>query len=251
MMSNNIINVALVGYGKMGTLFKQTIEQSHEFYLCGIVSKHHPDTLKSLHDLKVAPNIIIDFSNPEALVDTLEYALQNRIALIVGTTGYSDDFVNKLKEASLWIPVLLAPNTSFGVNFIAALLSHYSKQILENFDIEIIEKHHRLKKDAPSGTALLFKDHIIEANLPENNIEITHGRHGVSLRNNNEIGVHAIRGGTIVGEHTIILAGEDETIEITHKAQSKLLFVKGALIASKFMIKQKLGFFTMKDILQM
>ena len=152
----------------------------------------------------------------------------------------------KIKESSNIIPIFHSSNMSLGVNVLIKLVKEAAKS-LNGFDIEIIEKHHNKKLDAPSGTAVMIANGVKEV-LPDS--EYIYGRHGRSdKRNSNEIGIHAIRGGTIVGEHTTIFAGHDEVVEIKHSAQSKDIFAKGAIAAAKFLVKQEAGYYNMNNML--
>ena len=154
--------------------------------------------------------------------------------------------LTKIKKASNIIPIFHSSNMSLGVNVLVKLVKEAAKS-LNGFDIEIIEKHHNKKLDAPSGTAVMIANGVKEV-LPDS--EYIYGRHGRSdKRSSNEIGIHAIRGGTIVGEHTTIFAGHDEVVEIKHSAQSKDIFAKGAIAAAKFLVKQEAGYYNMNNML--
>ncbi|MGL4911587.1 MAG: 4-hydroxy-tetrahydrodipicolinate reductase, partial [Romboutsia sp.] len=166
--------------------------------------------------------------------------------LVIATTGFNDEQLGKISDASEIIPIFHSSNMSLGVNVLVKLVKEAAK-MLGGFDIEIIEKHHNLKVDAPSGTAVMIANGIKEV-LPEN--ECTYGRYGRSeKRKPTEIGIHAIRGGTIVGEHTTIFAGHDEIVELKHTAQSKDIFAKGAITAAKYLVNQKPGYYNMDNML--
>jgi 4-hydroxy-tetrahydrodipicolinate reductase len=170
-------------------------------------------------DCKENADVIIDFSIPAALNQLLEFAVSRKLPIVLCTTGITVELTKKIKEASKVIPVLQTPNTSLGINLILKLVTEATKTLGQSFDIEIIEKHHNQKIDAPSGTALHIADAINEAsNVP---LEYVYDRHSsIKKRSKNEIGIHAVRGGAIAGEHTVIFAGEDEIIEIKHTAVS-------------------------------
>lgn len=191
-------------------------------------------------------DVIIDFSNPSTLSDLLSYATLHKTALVIATTGFSDEELNQINQASKHIPILRSANMSLGINLMLDLIKKAASALEKDFDIEIIEKHHHNKVDAPSGTALLLADTINDT-LKEKAI-YKYDRHTEKQKRiPNEIGIHAIRGGTIVGEHTVIFAGDDEVIEITHTASSRKIFAKGAIRASEFISKQENGLYSMQD----
>ena len=178
-------------------------------------------------------DVIIDFSNPSALAGLLEYAVKNSIPAVISTTGLNDAQINLIKDASQKIPVFFSANMSLGVNLVCELAKKAAAVLGDSFDIEIIEMHHNQKIDAPSGTALMIADSIKEE-LDEST-KYEYDRHSKrEKRTKNEIGIHAVRGGTITGEHQIIFAGLDEIITISHSARSKELFATGAISAAKF-----------------
>jgi 4-hydroxy-tetrahydrodipicolinate reductase len=152
-----------------------------------------------------------------------------------------------IQKASHSIPILLASNTSLGVNLLHQLLQQAVRALAEDFDIEIIEQHHNKKLDAPSGTANSLLD-TIQTTLKKKK-EVVHGRSGLRKREPTEIAIHSLRGGTIVGEHSVIFAGEDEVIELRHSAQSKKVFAQGAIRAARFLVGQEVGFYEMGDVL--
>lgn len=192
-------------------------------------------------------DIIIDFSHPSNLAKILKYSSDRKIPLVIATTGYTEEQYNLLLEASKELPILLSSNMSLGINVIAMILKEVSRFLGDSFDIEIIEKHHNKKIDAPSGTAYLLANVINKA--LDSKKEYLFGREGGNAkRHEKEIGIHAIRGGTIPGEHTVIFAGLDEVIEIKHEALSKNIFAQGAIKAARFIINAKPGFYNMDDI---
>lgn len=202
---------------------------------------------KDLFEIKENADIIIDFSNPSTLSSLLQYAVSKNISVIVATTGHSDDQIAEIKEASKKIPIFFSANMSLGVNVVKNLAKKAAQILNDSFDIEIIEKHHNKKIDAPSGTAYMIANSI-NSEL-ENSKSYIFGREGRSEpRAKNEIGIHAVRCGTIVGEHTIIFAGLDEVIEIKHSANSKKIFASGAINAARFMNNKSPGLYTMDDL---
>jgi len=197
-------------------------------------------------DINEKIDVVIDFSHFSKLNDLLDRCAERNYPLVIATTGYSGETLEKIVETSKKIPILLSSNTSLGINAINSIFEKLVPRLEENFDIEIIEKHHNKKIDSPSGTAITLLE-TIQNSLHEK-YDVVYGREGMTKREKKEIGVHAVRGGTIVGEHTIIFAGEDEIIEISHKALSKKIFAVGALKCADFIIGKRPRLYTMKDI---
>jgi 4-hydroxy-tetrahydrodipicolinate reductase len=202
-------------------------------------------------DLNAIPekgDVILDFSSPVALPNLLDYAKKNSIPVVIATTGLSSQDLELIQQTSEEIAVFRAANMSVGVNLMYEL-AHRSASVLgDNFDIEILEKHHNQKVDSPSGTAYSLADAINKAFL--NSKHYVFGRHSkTDKRSKGEIGIHAVRGGTIAGEHTVIFAGQDEVLEITHSAHSRQIFALGALTAVKYISDKKSGLYDMKDVM--
>ncbi|MDL2273174.1 4-hydroxy-tetrahydrodipicolinate reductase [Oscillospiraceae bacterium OttesenSCG-928-G22] len=192
-------------------------------------------------------DVVIDFSNPSALPGLLAYCKKRKLAAVIATTGLSDSDVALIHEAARDIPVFRSANMSLGVSLLSALAKTAAK-LLDSFDIEIIEKHHNRKLDAPSGTALMLAEALEEA-LSEKP-EYVYDRHlERKARDRNEIGIHTVRGGTIVGDHEIIFAGNDEVIELRHSASSRGVFANGALKAAAFLSGRMPGLYSMNDII--
>ena len=203
---------------------------------------------KSFSDLNVNGDVIIDFSHPSVLDGLLDYATAHKCAAVVATTGLADEQVAKLKDAAKVIPLFFSANMSIGVSLISELAAKAARVLEGAFDIEIVEMHHNQKIDAPSGTALMLADSISDALSEKPHYEFD--RHSKrAKRDPHEIGIHAVRGGTIVGEHEIIFAGLDEVIKISHSARSKHLFAVGAVNAGVFLKGKESGFYTMKDLI--
>ncbi len=247
-------NIVLCGaLGKMGRVLANIISARDDCRVCaGIdIGEGQADfpIVKTPRELTEKPDVIIDFSHPSVLGDLLEYCLTNNVALVAATTGYSDDEIAKIKSAAEQIPVFFTWNMSLGINLLAALAKKAVKVLGGQFDIEIVEKHHNQKLDAPSGTALMLANAINEElEEPYNYI---YDRHSVRRkRPKNEIGIHSIRGGTIVGEHEIIFAGRDEVITLSHQAASKEVFAVGAVNASVFLAKKQAGIYDMNDLMK-
>lgn len=193
-------------------------------------------------------DVIIDFSNPSALSSLLSYAKRRKIPAVIATTGLSEEQINDITEASKEIPIFRSANMSLGVNLMVELAKKAAEILNSGFDIEIIEKHHNKKVDAPSGTALMLADAINET--LDSSLNYVYDRHNVrKKREKNELGIHAVRGGTIVGEHDVIFAGNDEILTINHTALSKKVFAEGAVKAASFLAGCKPGIYDMKSII--
>lgn len=199
-------------------------------------------------DFQGEADVVIDFSHPDSLESILSFCRKRKLSVIVCTTGLSNSQKNIMEASSKEIPVFFSANMSLGINLLIDLAKKATALLGENFDIEIIEKHHNQKIDAPSGTALAIADAIAE-DMP-NEAEYVYDRHiSRKKRKKSEIGIHAVRGGTIVGEHTVLFAGTDEVIEIKHSAASKEIFAVGALRAAKFMKNKNAGMYSMNDLI--
>jgi len=193
-------------------------------------------------------DVIIDFSNPAALDSLLTYAIKNNIPLILCTTGYSAEQLDSIESASKQIPVFRSSNMSVGINLLVDLIKRACSVLGEDFDIEIVERHHKRKIDAPSGTAILLAD-AANAALPYD-ADYTYQRESSRKpREKEEIGISSVRGGTIVGVHDVIFAGHDEVIELRHTAASRDIFALGALRAAKFIAGKSAGLYSMKDMI--
>ncbi|MFN4244845.1 MAG: 4-hydroxy-tetrahydrodipicolinate reductase [Brevinematia bacterium] len=192
-------------------------------------------------------DVIVDFSVPEATDKILDYAVRYNKKLVIGTTGLDKSLISKIKNASNEIPIVQSPNFSVGVNLMIELVKKVALVLGDSFDIEILEIHHNKKKDAPSGTAIKLLESIKEVRPDYSAI---YGREGiVGERPSNEIGVFAVRGGDVVGEHNVMFLGYGERIELVHKASSRETFSRGALRATKFVYTKDRGLFSMKDVL--
>ena len=246
-----MLRVIISGYsGSMGKVLTKCANEDSELEIVCGASKDDLDvpfkTYHKMSDVEELADVIIDFSHHSTIDDTLSYAIKTKTPIVIATTGFNEEELEKIKKASNIIPIFHSSNMSLGVNVLIKLVKEAAKS-LNGFDIEIIEKHHNKKLDAPSGTAVMIANGVKEV-LPDS--EYIYGRHGRSdKRSSNEIGIHAIRGGTIVGEHTTIFAGHDEVVEIKHSAQSKDIFAKGAIAAAKFLVKQEAGYYNMNNML--
>lgn len=203
---------------------------------------------ENISDCKETIDVILDFSRPDSLDSLLTYAKATKASLVLCTTGYSEEQLLKIKENSKDIAIFRSANMSLGVNIINNILKKVSALLYKDYDIEIIEKHHNQKVDSPSGTALLLAN-TIKNSIPEETTFL-YGREGICKREHKNIGIHAVRGGTIVGEHEVIFAGQGETIEIKHSAISREVFAVGALKACEFMCCKPSGFYNMDNVLE-
>ncbi|MCF6158453.1 MAG: 4-hydroxy-tetrahydrodipicolinate reductase [wastewater metagenome] len=207
--------------------------------------------IKVTETLDAPAQVLIDFSSPESTMNTAEMCVTKNIALIVGTTGLTARHHEKIQHASQYIPCLVSPNMSVGVNTLLDLVSRAAGMLGKDFDIEILETHHRFKKDAPSGTALRIAERICEATNRKMDKDVVYGRYGITgERPTNQIGVHAIRSGDVIGDHTVIFGGLGERIEITHKAHTRDTFACGAIRAAKFIAHKPPGIYSLSDALQ-
>jgi len=196
--------------------------------------------------------VIIDFTAPQASVDIAKFASENRKPLVIGTTGFEKEQLDKIKSYLNRIPCLLSPNMSVGINLLYYLVEESAKILGIDYDCEIVESHHSRKKDAPSGTANKIKEIIARIYNEPTDASIRYGRSGRNLeRHKGEIGLHSIRAGDIVGEHKVIFAGSNEVIELAHKASSRDTFVEGALKAAKYIVGAPPGLYTMADVLKL
>ena len=202
----------------------------------------------SLSECDTDVDVIVDFSRPESLRDLLEGAVAKKIPVIIATTGYSEDDKQRILEAAEMIPVFHTANMSLGINLMSDLIQKAATVLGDHYDIEIIEKHHNLKKDAPSGTAYVLADALNQAFTDSK--RYVFGRHTTTdERTVQDIGIHAVRGGTIVGEHQVIFAGTDEIFELKHAAHSKQVFTTGALQAVRFIVNKSPGYYSMKEMI--
>lgn len=249
-----MVNIAIVGCnGKMGYFVAQAVSDRNDCkVLFGIdaygENKHDFPVFKSFDETDLVPDVIIDFSNPAALDGILLFAVNKKVPCVICTTGYSAEQVEQIKNASKSIAVFYSGNMSLGINLLIELAKQATSVLGNQFDIEIIEKHHNQKVDAPSGTALMIADGISET--LENEPQYVYDRHSYrKKRSKNEIGIHSVRGGSIVGEHEVIFAGRDEVVSITHQAQSKEVFAVGSVNAAVFLSAQNPGMYNMGDLL--
>ena len=238
--------------GNMGKVISNIAKDFDINIVCGIdlVTDRNFDypVYDSYDKIKEIPCCVVDFSHPKVFDNTIAFCEKNNVPCVLCTTGLSEEQKSKVYDLGQKIPVFYSANMSLGVNLIIELAKKATEILEESFDIEILEKHHNQKLDSPSGTALMIADAIKESR--KNETEYVYTRHDIrKKREKKEIGISAIRGGTIVGEHDIIFAGKDEIVTISHSARSKEIFAVGALKASKFLKGKAPGLYNMGDLI--
>lgn len=240
--------------GKMGRVLSACAAERTDFEIAGGIARHTDDSFpypvfSAPPEINVETDAVIDFSNPDLLPALIRYAEANQTPLVLCTTGYSSAQVELLHRAAQRIPVFYSGNTSIGVNLLIELAEKAARVLGDGFDAEVIEMHHNQKVDAPSGTALMIADGISSAR--EERMRYVYDRHSRrKKRDPSEIGIHSVRGGTIVGEHEVIFAGPHEVIRLSHSAQSKEIFALGALNAAAFLVGKPAGLYHMADLLK-
>lgn len=196
----------------------------------------------------VPADVVIDFSHPSALEPLLSMAMSHRLPLVVATTGLTPAQIEKIHDATEKIPVFFTFNMTLGINLMVELAKTAARVLGDNFDVEIVEKHHNKKIDAPSGTALMLADGV--SGVFDGDLQYIYERRSSRKpRGKKEIGIHSVRGGTIVGEHDVIFAGKDEILTISHSARSKQVFAVGALRAAEFLVAKDPGLYSMSDLI--
>jgi 4-hydroxy-tetrahydrodipicolinate reductase len=263
-----MIKIGITGVcGKMGRLIASLVPKELDMKLTGAIeAKGHPSIgvdISTEVGLKEYPliveddlescidklDVVIEFTNPKATIENLTIATNYRKKMVIGTTGLSSNQESILKEASQKTAIVYAPNMSVGVNLLYKLIQEATSILKDDFDIEIVEAHHRFKKDAPSGTACKILE-IISKELGRSIEELSvYGRYGEGIREKDTVGVFAVRAGDIAGEHRIIFGGMGETIEIIHRAQSREIFARGAIKAARFIAHKEKGLFSMQHVL--
>ena len=241
--------------GKMGRMITEIVKNEEDAVIAAGVDKftgipNDYPVFEKITQCDVDVDVVIDFSNAGAVDELLDYCVKKSLPVVLCTTGLSDEQLKKVDECSEKIAVLKSANMSMGINLLLKLLKDAAKVLAPaGYDIELVEKHHNQKLDAPSGTALALADSINEA--MGNEYEYVYDRSQVrKKRDAKEIGISAVRAGTIVGEHEVIFAGTDEVIEFKHTAYSRSVFAKGAVEAGKFLAGQPAGMYDMRDVIQ-
>jgi 4-hydroxy-tetrahydrodipicolinate reductase len=252
--------------GRMGVKVAELIAQDPELSLVGGIERAgHPSAGRVLcvadKEVRVeagfgdnvrAAELLVDFTSPEATMSAVEFCAERGMALVTGTTGQSEGNFKVMREASEKIPLLFSPNMSIGVTLLTKALPRIIGSLGGDCEVELIEKHHRAKKDSPSGTALKLAQAITAVSREGEKFQIRYGRNqGISERPRNEVFIHSIRAGDIIGEHTVLLALRGERIEIKHVAESRDCFAYGTLAAIKFLLGKKAGWYTMEDVVNL
>ena len=206
---------------------------------------HYP-VYHSIEEFEGRADVMIDFSHHSALPALLAYATRTGTPLVVATTGHTEEELSQMRAAAQQAPIFFSRNMSLGINLLISLCRRAAATLGEDFDIEIIEKHHNQKLDAPSGTALMIADALCEDGTEHPYVYDRHAERRKRARG--EIGLHAVRGGTIVGEHEVLFAGKDECVTLSHSAASREVFATGALRAARFMVGKSAGLYNMDDV---
>ncbi len=250
-----MVNMIMHGLGRMGKMIVDivandpdiTIVEGVDLYTDGGVAFPVVDSIEKVTQ---KADVVVDFGNASAVDGVIDWCVANKVALVECTTGLSDETLSKIKDAASSIAMFKSANMSLGINIIEKILRENASKLAEaGFDIEIVEKHHRTKLDAPSGTALSLADSVNDGLLKKK--EYVFDRSGRRMvRPETEIGISAIRGGTIVGDHDVIFAGQDEVITFSHSAYSRAVFAKGAVEAAKFCADKGPGAYDMSDVLE-
>lgn len=240
--------------GKMGRVIRSlAAEHSEQFRIVAGVDLFGGEdagfpVFSSFDEVAVPADVLVDFSSPKGLDGILAYLLRTNTPAVLATTGYTDCQLLQIDEASHRVPIFRSANMSLGINLLISL-AQQATRLLDGFDIEIVEAHHNQKVDAPSGTALMIADAVSQAKSGAVHYEFD--RHSKrKKREETEIGIHSIRGGTIVGEHEVIFAGHDEVIRLSHSAASKEVFAQGALRAAEFLVGKEAGMYDMNDLVK-
>ncbi len=240
--------------GRMGRVVAETVSESDDLNVVagidiGAAAGDESFTVyTSLTECTEEADVLIDFSHHEALPALLDELEKRRLPAVIATTGLSEETKGRLSELSKKFALFQAANMSLGVNLLKHLVAETAKVLFHGFDIEIVEKHHNQKKDAPSGTALALADAINEARGKD--LHYVHGREEKNkLREKSELGIHAVRGGSIVGDHDVIFAGKDEVVTLSHRAYSRRVFAAGAVAAARFLAGRKPGLYTMDQVI--
>ncbi|MBQ4629950.1 MAG: 4-hydroxy-tetrahydrodipicolinate reductase [Clostridia bacterium] len=250
-----MINIALFGCnGKMGQVIASILETDDDARISfgfdiNTEQKNSFPVYDNIDSIKEPADVVIDFSHPSMLDSIICYCKSEKVPAVIATTGLSDSQLADIDELSDEVAVFRSANMSLGINLLINLVKKATSILEGKYDIEIIEKHHNQKIDAPSGTAIMIADAISDT-LTEKG-EYVYDRHSVrKKRSKTEIGLHAVRGGTIVGEHEVIFAGNDEIVELKHTATSKGVFAEGAVKAAKFLVGKKSGMYNMQQLVE-
>ena len=263
-----MIKIVVIGAsGRMGRTIIQCIEDTQGVTISGGteyighssigsdlgelagIGKKEIFVVENIDDALVNCDVIVDFSTPESSIKTLNTAVSCDKSIVIGTTGFSKEQKKIINQAAKKIRCVFAPNMSVGVNVLFKIAKDISKTFGDAYDVEIVEAHHKFKKDAPSGTAVRLSEIIADSLDRDINEVGVYGREGMAERKPKEIGVHAVRAGDIVGEHRVLYGGMGETFELFHRAQSRETFARGSIRAAKWLVSQSPGLYDMQDVL--
>ena len=267
--NKKIINVGVIGAGgRMGRMLIEAVQDNPQTTLNAAIERQCSSLVGAdagevaaigrldvqiVDDLKAVINdidVLIDFSLPDATEQNMQICAANNVAMVIGTTGFNKQQEQVLKEASKQIAIVYAGNYSTGVNLSLKLLAMAAKAFGTEADVEVIEAHHKHKIDAPSGTAYMMAEAVAEARGQNLKDVVVYGREGqTGEREVGSIGIHAIRGGEIIGDHTVMFIADGEVVEITHRARARMTFAAGAVRAATWVIKQEVGQYNMQDVL--
>ena len=268
-MAGELINIGVIGAGgRMGRMLIEAVQDNPHTTLSAAIERQGSSLVgadagevasigrievKIVDDLVAVINdidVLIDFSLPEATEQNMQICAEHKVAMVIGTTGFNEQQEQVLTEASKHIAIVYAGNYSTGVNLSLKLLGLAAKAFGTNADVEIIEAHHKHKIDAPSGTAYMMAEAVAEARGQDLKEVAVYGREGqTGARKPGTIGIHAIRGGEIIGDHTVMFITDGEVVEITHRARARMTFAAGAVRATTWIVQQKAGQYNMQDVL--
>ena len=238
--------------GRMGRAVVEAIMDTPHGIACGVDVAYQGESMpfpmvSSFEDVQTEADVLIDFSSPKGLEDMLCFLEKTKMPAVLCATGYSEAGIEKINGVSQKVAVLRSANMSLGVHVLRALVEQATKVLGDTYDVEIVEKHHRMKLDSPSGTALLLMEAVQEGR----DYTPVFGRHGKSTqRKPTEIGVHAVRGGSVTGDHEVGFYGNGEQILLTHRAENRSLFAQGALQAGAFLVGKEAGLYSMADVVK-
>lgn len=268
-IANDPINIGVIGAGgRMGRMLIEAVRDNPQTTLSAAIEREGSSlvgadagevaaierlNIKIVDDLVAVIDdidVLIDFSLPDATEQNMQTCAEHKVAMVIGTTGFNEQQEQVLTEASKHIPIVYAGNYSTGVNLSLKLLNMAAKAFGLEADVEVIEAHHKHKIDAPSGTAYMMAEAVAEARGQDLKEVAVYGREGqTGEREQGEIGIHAIRGGEIIGDHTVMFIADGEVVEITHRARARMTFAAGAVRATTWVINQKAGQYNMQDVL--
>ena len=252
-----MIRVIISGiYGKMGQIIKEKIKQEDNIDCIGGVDivgtgkDEDIQVVRNIEEIITNADVVVDFSIASATMEKIPVCIKHKKGMVIGTTGFSDDELRKIKEASLTIPILLSSNMSIAINLLYKLVGETAEVLKNGFDIEIVEKHHRYKKDSPSGTAISVGRIIAEKRGTKPEKVFKMGRKGFDERKKGDITFHSVRGGKIVSDHEILFIGDNEIFKISHTAFSREIFLDGVIQGIYFISDKKSSLYDMQDVLE-